>query len=78
MCNCSQFVKDCRNLGKTPWGAYLNVIAKFICRETLATYLLWLKVIASIGLKYSWLRNITDGGGDFMDMIGCGLATARC
>ena len=52
-------------LGKIPQGAYLTVIAKFICRETLATYLLWLKVIASIGLKYSWLRNITDGGGRF-------------
>ena len=52
MCNCSLFVKDCRILSKIPPVAYLTVIAKFICRETLATQLLWLKVIASIGLKY--------------------------
>ena len=51
MCNSSQFVKECRILGKIPPGAYLTVFAEFICNETLATHLLWLKVIASIGLK---------------------------
>ena len=44
MCNSSQFVKECRILGKIPLGAYLTVIAQFICRETLATHLLWLMV----------------------------------
>ena len=44
MCNSSQFVKECKILGKNPLGAYLTVIAQFICRETLATHLLWLMV----------------------------------
>ena len=31
---------------------YLPLFARFICTETQMTYLLWLKVIATIGLKY--------------------------
>ena len=44
MCNSSQFVKECRTLGKIPLDAYLTIIAQFICRESLATHLLWLMV----------------------------------
>ena len=44
MCNSSQFGKECRTLGKIPLGAYLTEIAQFICRESLATHLLWLMV----------------------------------
>ena len=51
MCNSSQFVKECRILGKIPPGAYLTVFAKFICRETLAIHLLWLLVITSKNIK---------------------------
>ena len=44
MCNSSQFVKECRTLGKIPLGAHLTVIAQFIGRESPATRLLWLIV----------------------------------
>ena len=42
MCNSSQFLKECRILSKIPRGVYITVIPQFICRETLATHLLWL------------------------------------
>ena len=41
MNTCSQFVKEYVNLTKNPLDTYLDVIAQFICRETLMTHLLW-------------------------------------
>ena len=38
----SQFVKEYTNLTKIPLDTYLDVIAQFICRETLMTHHLWL------------------------------------
>ena len=37
-----QFVQGYVNFTKIPLDAYLDVIAQFICRETLMTNLLWL------------------------------------
>ena len=42
MCTSSRFLKECINLSKITLGTYLALIARFICRETLMTHLLWL------------------------------------
>ena len=42
LCPSSRFRKECINLSKITLGTYLALIARFICRETLTTHLLWL------------------------------------
>ena len=42
MCTSSRFLKECTNFSKITLGPYLALIARFICRETLMTHLLWL------------------------------------